>query len=106
MKNVIISILLVVAICYLLGDLADWVYTFHYHDLDFVEPLIGGIILCAVAAFLIMIGFLIAVSLFGALLMGFGAVLLGALFIGVNLFWPILLLILLVYLISEKKQPA
>ncbi|XOV80583.1 MAG: hypothetical protein ACFHVJ_06435 [Aestuariibacter sp.] len=106
MKNLVISIVLVIAIFYLVGNVADWFFMFHIHDLNFVEPLIAGIVLCGVAGFLILIGFLIAVSLFGALLFGFGAVLLGALFVGVNLFWPVLLLLLLVYLISDKKRAA
>lgn len=106
MKKIMISLLLIIAIFYILDGVADWFVMFHFHDFQFVESLFGGIIVALVAGFLIMIGFLIAVSLVSALLIGFGAALVGALFIGINLFWPLLLLLLLIYLISDNKRVA
>lgn len=106
MKNLIIILLLVIAVFCFLGNLADWFYMFHFHHIDFTESLIAGVMLCVVAGGLILMGFFIAVSLVGALLLGFGAVLAGTLFVGLNLFWPVLLLILLVYMISDKKRAA
>ena len=106
MKKIVISLILIVAIFYLLDNVAEWFFMFHLHDMNFVEPLLTGAVLFGVAGFLILIGFLIAVSLFGAIMIGFTAVFFGALFVGVNLFWPVILLVLLVYLISDKKRAA
>lgn len=106
MKNLLITLFLVVATFYLLGEIADQFFVFHSHDFDYENPLIGGLIFCGVAGLLVLLGFCIAVSLFAALMLGLGAALVGVLFVGLHLFWPILFLFLIFYVVFDNKKSA
>jgi len=108
MKNVIVSILAVIGAIYLFGALSESWFIMHLDDVEIIDPLIKLIVFCCVAGGLILLGFLLTVSLLGALFLGFGAAVLAVFFVGIHLFWPILFFALIVYLIigDDKRSAA
>ncbi len=106
MKNLLLTILIVIALCYLFGELSNHWFVLNWHHLDMTDPLIDFITLCVIAGVLILVGFFIAVSIVGALAIAFAAAFFGVLFVGLSIFWPILFLILIVYLVSGNKKAA
>ena len=104
MKNLVLSILLVCGVIYLLGAASEsWLFLY-LDDFEVMEPLVSIIKFCCVAGGLILLGFLLAVSLLGALLLGlFGAVL-AVIFVGIHLAWPVLFMALIVYLVAGGNK--
>ena len=107
MKNFIITILVVLGIIYLFGELSDRWFVLHLDDMHISDSIIGMVIAGCVAAGLLLMGFLLAVSLLGALFLAFAAAALGVVFVGIHLFWPLLFIGLIIYLIvGGNKETA
>lgn len=106
MKNVIVTILLVFGVIYLFGELSESWFILHLDDIEIVDPLIKLIVFCAVAGGLILLGFLLTVSLIGALFLGLAGAILAVIFVGIHFFWPILFIALIIYLVSGGKSQA
>lgn len=106
MKTIVIAILLLTGIFYVCGELSEHWFVFHLDGVNFVDPLVNAIVFCAVAGVLILLGFLLAVSLIGALILGLGATLFGVFFIGLSLFWPVIFVVLIIYLVAGGGKQA
>lgn len=106
MKKILVSLLLVIGVFYFVGELSDSWFIHQLGDIDIVDPVINLVLFCFIAAMLIMLGFFIAVSLLGAVVLGLIAAIFGVVFIGLHLFWPILFIILIVYLVVDGKQQS
>lgn len=106
MKNFLVSVLIVCGLIYIFGEMADHWFVFQLSGVDVIDPLVNFLVICGIAGLLIFIGFVIAVSLFGAVFIGLGAAFFGVLFVGLSVFWPILFIVLLVYLFSNSRKPA
>lgn len=65
----------------------------------FMENIVIGFVL----AFLVLIGFLVMVGVFGAVFAAFIAAAFGLVVAGVSAFWPILLVALVVYFVFSKR---
>ena len=100
MKNLIISILCVFGVIYLFGALSESWVVMHLHDIDIIDPLISLLVFSCVAGGLILLGFLLTVSLLGALFLGLGGAVLAVVFIGIHFLWPLLFVALIIYLVA------
>ena len=106
MKNFVIAVLLAILITYSFGALLyEWTdVQLHVDDMMFTpfDTLVGMGIAGVV---LIIIGFVIAVSLFGAMFLAVGAVFIGLLVAGLSIFWPMLLVLaIVVWLVRDKRR--
>ena len=105
MKNLIITILCVFGVIYLFGALSESWLIMHLDDIEIIDPLVSLLVFCCVAGGLILLGFLLTVSLLGALLLGLGGAVLAVIFVGIHFFWPLLFVALIIYLVAgDKKQ--
>lgn len=106
MKTLLLFLLLIFVLSKIGGGWPlDW-YSIHLYQFQIVDPLVEGIVFFAIAGALIMFGFLLAISLLGALLLATGAVLFSIVFIGLHMFWPVLLLLLIIYLVAGGGKQA
>ncbi|GAA0853890.1 hypothetical protein [Aliiglaciecola litoralis] len=106
MKNFILAVLIAVLITYSCGIIAnEWFdFTIHFDDhmLGPMESIAGITIIGAVMA---VIGAIVAVSVFGALIVGLFAGALALVFAGVAMFWPMLLVIaFIIWLVKDKPK--
>ncbi|BDX07948.1 hypothetical protein [Planctobacterium marinum] len=107
MKTLLVAVLLLVGLTLLCDEPSFGWYAVHLDGLQMFEPFLEGLIFVIIAGALLLFGLFLAVSLVGALLLGFGAVLFSVLFIGLHMFWPILFLLLVIYLVAGGgKQTA
>lgn len=107
MKNLIITILCVFGVIYLFGAVSESWFIMHLQHIDIIDPLVSLMVFSCVAGGLILLGFLLTVSLLGALLLGLGGALLAVVFIGIHFLWPLLFVALIIYLVvGGNKQTA
>ena len=106
MKNFIISILLVCGVLYLFGALSESWLVINLDGAGVIDPLVKLLVLGCIASGLILLGFLLTVSLLGALFLGLAAAIFAVVFVGMHLFWPILFIALILYLVVGGKRQA
>ncbi|GAA0359384.1 hypothetical protein GCM10009092_24480 [Bowmanella denitrificans] len=104
-KNFIIAILIATLLVYCLGTVADsWGSVHLYLDDDLLSPaitLVGGVLL---AIGFILLGLMLAVSLFGVLAFVFICVFGALLIAGLGALWPALLgILVVVWLVRDGK---
>ena len=77
--------------------------SFAKHD---VEPITSIIALTGVVAILVVVGFIIAFSLFAAIAFAFIAAGIGLFVAGLSVFWPVILFTLVIFLLVRDKQTS
>jgi hypothetical protein len=107
-KNLILAILIAIVLTSSFGHIAtqwfDWNMSFADQD---IEPLIAIMAVTGVVVMLVIIGFIVAISLFGAVLLGLFAAAVGLFIAGISVFWPIILFVLVIYmLVKDRREPA
>ncbi len=105
MKQFIIAVVLGLILVNCLGSLlGDWL-GFHIMLADeYLSPWENIVALSIIAVVFVFVGFIVAVSLAGTLIVGALAALVALFVIGVGAFWPILLLAGIVYALRRKPQ--
>lgn len=107
MKNFILAVLIAIVLTKVIGGVAsDWFDMHLVMGDELVSGTLEWLIMAGVAVFLVIIGFVVAMSIAAAL--GIAAVtVLGALiFAGIGVFWPVLLIIAIVMLVSKSNRAA
>ncbi|MCF2947323.1 hypothetical protein L0668_04330 [Paraglaciecola aquimarina] len=107
-KNLILAILIAIVLTSCFGHIAtqwfDWSMSLADQD---IEPLIAILAVTGVVVMLVIIGFIVAISIFGAVLLGLFAAAVGLFIAGISVFWPAILFALVVYmLVKDRKEPA
>ncbi|MDU0353199.1 hypothetical protein RS130_03960 [Paraglaciecola aquimarina] len=107
-KNLVLAILIAIVLTTCFGHLAtewfDWNMSFANENL---EPLSAILVVTGVVVMLVIIGFIVAISLFGAILLGLFAATVGLFIAGISVFWPAILFAIVIYLlVRDKKTPA
>jgi hypothetical protein len=106
-KNIILTVLIAIVLTYSLGHLANqWLdlhISFAQYDL---EPMTFIIALTGVAAILVVIGFIIAFSIFAAIAFAIIAAGIGLFVAGLSVFWPVVLFTLVIFILVRDKQTA
>lgn len=106
MKNFILAVLIAILITYSCGIIAnEWFdFTVHFDEHMFgpMESIAG---ITVIGALMAIVGVIVAVSIFGALMLALFAGVLGLLFAGVTVFWPMLLVIaFIIWLVKDKRK--
>ncbi len=108
MRNFVLAILIAVLISYSFGLVAsEWFdFNFHFDDhiFDSMESVAGITIIGALMA---VVGVIVAVSVFGALVIGLFAATIALIVAGLSVFWPMLLVIaVIIWLVKDKRRPS
>lgn len=105
MKNLFIAILIGIILLNGLGALADNLFDLHIVMADeLLGPLESMLVVSLIAAVLVVVGFVVAVSVFGALAIAATAGIIGIVAAGVGLFWPVLLIAGVIVLFNRRSS--
>ena len=106
-KNITLAVLIAMVLTYSLGHLVtqclDLHISFAKHD---VEPITSIIALTGVVAVLVVVGFIIAFSLFAAIAFAIIAAGMGLFVAGLSVFWPVILFTVVIFLLVRDKQTS
>ena len=106
-KNIMLAVLIAMVLTYSLGHLVtQWLdlhISFAKHD---VEPITSIIALTGVVAVLVVVGFIIAFSLFAAIAFAIIAAGMGLFVAGLSVFWPVILFTVVIFLLVRDKQTS
>lgn len=104
-KNIILAVLIAIVLTYSLGHLASQWLDLHlsFADYDF-EPVTSILAVTGIVAILVVIGFIIAFSIFAAIAFAIIAAGIGLFVVGLSVFWPVILFTLVIFLLVRDKQ--
>ena len=104
-KNIMLAVLIAMVLTYSLGHLVTQWLDLHIslaqHN---IEPITSIVALTGVVAILVVVGFIIAFSLFAAIAFAFIAAGIGLFVAGLSVFWPVVLFTLVIFLLVRDKQ--
>jgi hypothetical protein len=104
-KNIILALLIAIVLTYSLGHLTtQWLdlhISFAEHDF---EPVTSILAATGIVAILVVVGFIIAFSVFAAIAFGLIAAGIGLFVAGLSVFWPIILFTVVIFLLVRDKQ--
>ena len=103
MLAVLIAMVLTYSLGHLVTQWLDLHISFAKHD---VEPITSIIALTGVVAVLVVVGFIIAFSLFAAIAFAIIAAGMGLFVAGLSVFWPVILFTLVIFLLVRDKQTS
>ena len=107
MKKVLIAIVLAVVLVNCFGSLADSVAGLNIVMADeLLSPMQSVAVISVLAAVFAVVGVVVAISLFGALLLAGVAAFLALLVTGISAFWPIVLVVVALLLFKRTQQNA
>ena len=100
-----LAVLIAMVLTYSLGHLVTQWLDLHIslaqHN---IEPITSIVALTGVVAILVVVGFIIAFSLFAAIAFAFIAAGIGLFVAGLSVFWPVVLFTLVIFLLVRDKQ--
>jgi hypothetical protein len=104
-KNIILAVLIAIGLTYSLGHLATQWLDLHLSiaEHDF-EPITSILVLTGIVAILVVVGFVIAFSIFAAIAFVLIAAGVGLFVAGLSVFWPVILFTLVIFLLVRDKQ--
>ena len=104
-RNIILAVLIAIVLTYSLGHLAtQWLdLRLSFAEYDF-EPITSILALTALVAILVVVGFIIAFSIFAAIAFALIAAGIGLFVAGLSVFWPVILFTLVIFLLVRDKQ--
>jgi hypothetical protein len=104
-KNLILAILIAIVLTMCVGSIAtQWLDLRIQIDQHWMEPFMTILFITVVVAILVVVGFAVALSVFGALLFAVCAGLIGLFVAGIGVFWPIILLVIVIYYLVKDKS--
>jgi small-conductance mechanosensitive channel len=105
LKNIFLAILIAIVLTYSLGHLATQWLDLHVSlaEHDF-EPFTSILVLTGIVAILVVVGFIIAFSIFAAIVFAFIVAGIGLFFAGLSVFWPVFLFIIVIFILVRDKQ--
>ena len=104
-KNLIIAILIAVLLSQALGGIGEEFFDLHIMmGDDLLSGSLEWIVMAGVCVLLVVVGFIVAISVAAAVGVAIVATLIGLLFAGVSVFWPVLLIIGVVMLVGRNKN--
>ena len=107
MKNFVVAVLLAILITYSCGHIfSEWFDVSIRMDDELLEPFAAVLGLSIAAVVMVIVGFVIAVSVFGVVIVATMAVFAGLIVAGLSVFWPMILILALVYWLVKDKRPA
>ena len=107
MKNLFIAIVIAALAAWAVGGAIErWFdVSIHFSD-QLMTPFDGLVVFLVLAVVFAIIGFIVAISMVGALILGVMAAAAGLLVFGIGLFWPVLLVVVLVMMIRASNRSS
>lgn len=107
MKNLLIAILIAILISYSFGHLVDaWFDLSIRMDDELLSPLEAITGITVIGVILAVIGFVVAISVLGAVFFSVFVVLAGLFMVGLSVFWPMILVLLIVVWLVKDRAPV
>ncbi|WP_394223552.1 hypothetical protein [Alteromonas gracilis] len=107
MKNFLIALVIAIILVNCLGSLVDsWLGMHLVMSDELLEPWENVAVLSLVGAVLVVVGFVVAISVVGTVLLALGAGFLALLVVGVSAFWPIILIAIALYVLKKRNSVA
>ncbi|WP_340681137.1 hypothetical protein [Paraglaciecola sp.] len=105
LKNLILAILIAIVLTMCVGSIAtQWLDLRIQIDQHWMEFFMTILLITVVVAILVIVGFTVAISMFGALLFALCAGLIGLFIAGIGVFWPIILCVIIIYYLVKDKN--
>lgn len=106
-KNLVLAVLIAIVLTYSLGHIAtDW-FDLHLslanHTIDETTSILA---FSGLAVVLVIVGFIIALSIFAAVAFVLIAVAIGVFVAGISVFWPVILFALVIFLLVRDKKSS
>lgn len=104
-RNIVLAVLIAIVLTYSLGHLASQWLDLHlsFAEYDF-EPVTSILAVTGIVAILVVLGFIIAFSIFAAIAFAIIAAGIGLFVVGISVFWPVILFTLVIFLLVRDKQ--
>jgi hypothetical protein len=104
-RNIVLAVLIAIVLTYSLGHLATKWLGLHLHiaEYDF-EPINSILALTGIVVILVVVGFIIAFSLFATIALALIATGIGFFVAGLSVFWPVILFTMVIFLLVRDKQ--
>jgi hypothetical protein len=104
-KNIILAVLIAIVMTYSLSYLATQWLDLHLSLAEHnFEPITSILALTGIVAILVVVGFIIAFSIFAAIAFVLIAAGIGLFFAGLSVFWPVIFFTLVIFLLVRDKQ--
>lgn len=104
MTKIGVALLLAVLMVYGIAAVsAEWLDVIVEIDGQVLEPVMSFLAICFVVAICVAIGFFVTVSLVGVVVFAIAAAILGVVFAGISVFWPVLLVLFVIYLFTRSS---
>ena len=105
MKNFLIALVLAVILINCLGSIADSFLGMHIVMSDhFMEPWESLTALSVVGVVIAIVGFVVAISVIGTLLLTVGIAFVALFAVGISAFWPIILFAVVIYALRGRNR--
>lgn len=106
-KNLVLAILIAIVLTSCFGHISnqwfDWNLSIANDD---IEPVIAILAVTGVAVMLVVVGFIVAASIFGAVLLALVAAAVGLFVAGITAFWPAILFAIVIFLLVKDKRTS
>lgn len=104
-RNIILAVLIAIVLTYSLGHLSSQWLDLHisFAEYDF-EPITSILAITGLVAILVVVGFIIAFSIFAAIAFAIIAAGIGLFVVGISVFWPVILFTFVIFLLVRDKQ--
>ncbi|WP_218355138.1 hypothetical protein [Alteromonas lipotrueiana] len=105
MKNFFIAIIIAMGAAWALGGAVErWFDISMHFNNHLLAPLDGLVVFLVLAVVFAIIGFIVAISMVGALILGMVAAIAALAVFGVSLFWPVLLVVAMVMVVRSISR--
>jgi len=107
-RNIILAVLIAIVLTYSFGHIATQWLDLHLSFVDHnFEPITSILLLTGIVAILVVVGFVIAFSIFAAIAFVIIAAGIGLFVAGLSVFWPVILFTVVIFLlVRDKQSPA
>lgn len=107
MKNFLIAVVIAIIIVNCIGSALSGLLDVHlYQSGDSLAGWQSMALLSVIGVVMVVVGFVVALSVVGTILLAVGAGFLALLAVGIGAFWPIIVVALLIYAVGRKRQNA
>ncbi|GEA08028.1 hypothetical protein KUL42_27890 [Alteromonas sp. KUL42] len=105
MKNFLLAVVIAIIVVNCMGTLVDdWLGMHLVMSDELLSPWENVAVLTLIGVVLAIVGFVVAVSVLGTILLALGAGFLALLAVGVSAFWPIILIVIALYALKNRSS--
>ena len=107
MTKIFVALLLAVLMIYgIAAASSEWLHVNVEIDGYILEPMMSFLAVCFIVAICVAIGFFITVSVVGVVVFAIVAALIGVVFAGISVLWPVLLILFVIYVLARSSKQS